>query len=231
VAILSVSAPAAPVVPYTSDANTILLDHFDGSTSASINAYVNSTGCDIVYPSATPSYAYNAGQSGLGQAITLSPPAGQPAGSASYLRYSTADILAIANGTIEFWIYPTSYSISLVDQGRYYSACQGWTFGMGVDASGHLSASDWDWGGSWSLKDSLDVVPLNTWTHIAVTWGSTGARMYINGVLVDSDASTYCPDPGWGSYLMMRCGSYAGAICAIDELRISNIQRTTFNLH
>jgi hypothetical protein len=232
VAILSVSALAAPVVPYTSDANTILLDHFDGATSAGITGYVVGSGCSsTAWPSATPSYAYNAGQAGLGQAITLGPPAGQPAGSASYLRYSTADILCSANGTIEFWVYPTAYDLGLASQGQFYNSCGGWTFHMGIDATGHLTAVDWDGSGDWGGGlTSSQVVPLNAWSHVAVTWGSAGVKLYLNSVEVGSYSSTYAPASGYGGYLLMPCGTSAGASCAIDELRISNIQRTTFNV-
>ena len=223
---------ACTVVPYTSDANTVLLDHLDGSTSASINAYSVGSGCSgTPWTAATPSYAYGSGQSGLGQAITMSPPAGQPAGSASYLRYSTQDILCQANGTIEFWVYPTAYSLSLADQGQYYNSCWGWTFRMGIDASGHLTASDWDGSGDWGGGlTSSQIVPLNTWSHVAVTWGSAGVKLYLNGVQVGSYSSTHCPASGYGGYLLMPCGTSAGVSCTIDELRISNVQRTSFNL-
>ena len=223
-------SPANAVVPYTSDANTILLDHFDGSTSASINAFTVGSGCGA-WPSATPSYSYSTGQSGLGQAITMNPPAGEPAGSASYLQYSTQDILCQPNGTIEFWVYPTAYGLSLADQGQYYNSCSGWTFRMGIDVTGHLTASDWDGSGDWGGGvTSSQVVPMNAWTHVAVTWGSAGVQLYTNGVLVGSNSSTYSPASGYGGYLMMQCGSNAGSSCMIDELRISNVQRTSFNV-
>jgi phosphohistidine swiveling domain-containing protein len=216
------------LVPYMSDVNTVLLDHLDGSTSASINGVINGANC-VALSAATPSYAYGIGQSGLGQAITLGPPAGQPAGSASYLRYSIMDILSQASGTIEFRVYTTAYGISIADQGQYYNACMGWTFRMGIDSTGHLTSSDWDGYGDWNVASS-QIVPLNTWTHVAVTWGSAGVKMYINGAQVGSHSSTHCPAGGYSGYLMMLCGSYKGAVCTIDELRVSNIQRTTFNL-
>jgi hypothetical protein len=161
----------------------------------------------------------------------MSPPAGQPAGSASFLRYPTEDILCQTNGTIEFWVYPTARghnSLDLAGQGQYYNACMGWTFRMMIDTTGHLFASDWDFTGSFSMTSS-QVVPLNAWSHVAATWGSTGAKLYLNGVLVGSHASTDHPASGFGGYLMMCCGTNAGAGCVIDELRISNVQRTTFN--
>jgi hypothetical protein len=217
---------ACTVVPYTSDASTVLLDHLDSSTSASINGYLSAANCSVM-PATAPSYVYGPGQSGLGKAVTLTPPAA--AGSMSCLRYPTEDILCLANGTIEFWIYPTAYGFELADQGQYYNACMGWTFRMGINATGNLTSSDWDYTGCWSLTSS-QVVALNAWSHVAVTWGSAGARLYLNGVQVGSHASTDHPAEGFGGYLMMPFGSPASVSCTIDELRVSNVQKTSFNL-
>ncbi len=212
------------VTPYVSDANTILLDHLDGSTSATIKAFnQNGQSCGPALPAATPSYSYGPGPNGLTQALTLNPPAGQPAGSATYLEYPTGDILSQANGTLEYWVYLASYSTGGADQGPFRGACAGWTFGMGIDAAGQLSASAWD---AFSMNSGTASVPLNTWTHIAATWGSSGAKLYINGVQVGSDTNTGHPAAGYGGYLRLS-GYAAGTI--IDELRVSNIQRTTFN--
>jgi uncharacterized protein (TIGR02145 family) len=216
------------VAPYTVDASTVLLDHFDGSTSAGISAYLDTCGCGSSCGATTPTYAYSSGQSGLGQAITMSPPAGQPAGSASYLKYSTQDILCQANGTIEFWVYPTAYNTALVDQGPHFNACSGWTFSISINASGHIRAYDWANTSSFDMTSS-QVVPLNAWSHVAVTWGSAGAKLYLNGVQVGSHSSTNYPASGYGGYLLMRCGTETGDSFGIDELRISNVQRTSFN--
>jgi hypothetical protein len=226
----TVAPPGCTIVPYTSDANTVLLDHFDSSTSASVNAYVGAVGCGS-FTLTTPVYTYISGQNGFGKAIAMSPPAGQPTGSASYLKYPTEDILCQANGAIEFWVYPTARghnSLDLAGQGQYYNSCMGWTFRMMIDTTGHLFASDWDFTGSFSMTSS-QVVPLNAWSHVAATWGSAGAKLYLNGMQVGSHSSTDHPASGFGGYLMMCCGTNSGAGCVIDELRISNMQRTTFN--
>jgi fibronectin type 3 domain-containing protein len=213
------------IVPYTIDANTVLLDHFDGSTSASILAYnENGAACGTSKPSVSPSYTYGSGPVGLSQALILSPPSGQPAGSASYLQYPGGQLLSNPDGTVEFQIYITSYGtgLALVDQGQYYSSCGGWTFGMGISATGQLTASAW---AAFNLNSGTSVVPLNTWTHVATTWGSAGAKLYINGILVGTDANTGMAASGWGGSVMVRLGTHSGNSAWIDELRISNIQR------
>jgi hypothetical protein len=217
-------------VPYTPDANTVLIDHFDGATSAGILAYSEDGVVCPPYggtpkPSATPISAYVTGPSGLNQALSLNPPAGQPAGSGTYLQYPGGQLLSQPNGTIEFWTYLTTYGpgLTLVSQGRFPGACDGWTFGMNVTAAGQLQAGAW---AAFSMNSGATTVPLNTWTHVAATWGSAGAKLYINGVLVGSDANTGMPASGYAGSVLVNYG--AGVGTQIDELRISNIQRTSF---
>ena len=213
---------------YTADANTVILDHFEGSSGASILAYSNTGACGPAYPATGAVYAYGPGACGLSQALTLSAPVSVPAGSSTYLKYPTGNILSMNNGTIEFWVYISSYSTgyAFVDQGPYYGSCAGWTFGMGTNASGQLSAGAW---ATFNMNSGSNVVPLNTWTHVAATWGSTGAKLYINGIQVGSDANTGKPASGFGGYLLMRMGTHTGLSLKMDELRVSNIQRTTFS--
>ena len=220
--------PNSLVTEYVADANTVLLDHFNGSTSASIVG-MSQTGvtCTQV-PSATPVSSYVSGLDGFSQALTLGTPVGQPSGSLTYLKYPGGQLLSQTNGTLEFWVYITSYGkgMGLVDQGLYYNACGGWTFNMTMDSTGILSSAPW---AAFSVNSGAYKVPLNSWTHLAVTWGSAGAKLYINGVLVGSDTNTGMPASGYGGSVIVRLGSDVGTNM-IDELRISNIQRTSFNL-
>ncbi len=227
--VLTIDQASAQVVPYTSDANTILLDHFNGTTSATISAYnYNAAPSGTAYPSATPSYGFGPGVNGLTQGMKLNSPSGMPAGSGTYLNYPGGQLLSQTNGTIEFWVSVPSFStgLNLVQQGQYFNAASGWTFGMSVDATGQLSASAW---AAFSMNSGTTLLSLNTWTHVAATWGSSGARLYINGVLVGSDANTGMPASGYGGSILMLLGTHAGISSQVDELRVSNIQRTTFN--
>lgn len=215
------------VTPYTPDANTVLLDHFDGSTSATILAYSNNgQPCGSPMPSATPVFSYGAGPNGLDQALTLAAPVGEPAGSTTYLEYPGGQLLSQANGTIEGWIYLTSWGTILVSQGPYFVSCGGWTFHLEVWADGSLHSEAWAAFG----VTSDTTVPLDTWTHVAATWGGTGAKLYINGALVGSDTNTGMPASGWGGSVLVRFGSNPSSGNTVDELRISNVQRTTFNV-
>jgi hypothetical protein len=213
------------VSPLSPDANTILLDHFDGSTTASILGVVETGVCGVTAkPAATPTSSYEPGPSGLSQALSLGPPAGQPAGSASYLRYS-GELLSQVSGTLEFWVFLTSYGtgLFLVEQGPYYSTCTGWTFEMSVSSTGQLMAYAEP---AFSVYSGAATVPLNTWTHLAVTWGSTSVRLYINGVQVGLQPFGGSPASGFAGNVHLRLGTHDGITTWIDELRISNIERT-----
>lgn len=77
------------------------------------------------------------------------------------------------------WIYPTAYPAA----GGLYSILSNDTnYEFHLDSAGHLY---WWWGSS--TLTSVGTIPLNTWTHIAITMNSSlGAasrqRIYINGV-------------------------------------------------
>ncbi|HEY6839218.1 MAG TPA: caspase family protein [Geobacteraceae bacterium] len=208
------------------DAATILLDHFNGSTRGSILAYNhNGQPCGSELPAATPAFSFGPGLDGLSQALTLESPPGTPANSSTYLQYPGGQLLSQPNGTIEFFVYLTSWGVSLVDQGPYYGSCAGWTFGMSVSDTGRLEAGAW---AAFTMNSGDVTVPLNTWTHVAATWGSAGAKLYINGELVGSDGNTGMPASGFGGNLMLRLGTHKEGGARIDELRVSSVQRTSF---
>jgi|GEM_PF-1475903 len=215
---------------YAWDANTVLLDHFNSSTGASILAF-RETGaaCGAEKPSATPIYNYKYGLNGLDYSLRLAPPVDEPLGSATYLKYPGGQVLSQANGTIEFWVYLSSYEkgLGLVEQGQFFGACYGWTFNMNVDSSGTLNAGAW---AAFNLSSGSAKVPLNRWTHVAASWGSMGAQLYIDGVLVGSDANTGMPAEGYNGSLLITLGTGSGTGANIDELLVSNIQRTEFHI-
>jgi len=86
--------------------------------------------------------------------------------------------------TIEAWIQPTAYSGYIVSQ--YHSGNGGWPgrMAMSLNANGQLT---YFVGGGWGSEEaavaSTGTVPLNVWTHVAVTFVHRRIRLYINGVL------------------------------------------------
>ena len=224
------------ITPYTNDAYTVLLDHFDGGTDGAILAYAttNGTPCGNPWPAADPDYSSIAGPGGLGLALGLYPPPGNLPISASYLKYPGGELLCQANGTLECWVYLTNYLFS-IHQFNYPGECAGDVGGLLVNSQGQLLATIWyTFSSSFSLDSGTNIVPLNTWTHVALSWGSTGARLYLNGVLVGNDPNTGA-FAHWSASSSVYCMCSSGAASGgdggyIDELRISSIQRTSFNL-
>ena len=104
------------------------------------------------------------------------------------------------------WIYPTAYNAelsSILSNDRNYE--------FHLNSSGRLY---WWWGGP-SLT-SATTIPLNQWTHIAITFDSTAGRqrMYINGV---QDANTN----NWTGILQPNgCNFYVGGDVATGSCAV-----------
>jgi hypothetical protein len=204
------------------------LDHFDGTTSANVLAFANDGGpCGSARPAATPNYSFGPSTLGLDQAIALVPPVGAPLGSRTYLKYPGGELLSQRNGTLECWIHLTTYDLG-IHQLEYVGECQGDVGGLSVTPSGSLQADIWPTvSTTFAFNSGTNVVPLNTWTHVALSWGANGAKLHLNGVLVGSHPNTGSFASWFGRdsvFVFLGNGSI------IDELRISNIQRTSFDL-
>ena len=223
-------SPARAFVPYTNDAHTILLDHFDGAVGGTLLGYQADVGpCGAERPPALPVFAYVPAQEGPGRALQLCHPPGCRETAASYLKYG-GQLLSLANGTLEFWVLLGSYGqgLDLVSQKPYFTCCEGYTFGLTVESNGVVHAGAWN---AFTVTSGAEVVPLHRWTHLAVTWGGAGARLYLNGRLVGVDFNGGMPSPGYSGSVLIQLGTHlVGATNALDELRISDIQRTEFNL-
>jgi hypothetical protein len=211
------------VTPYSNDANTVMLDHFDGSTSASILAYTNNGGlCGPEKPSILPNYSYLLGTGGLGQALALYPPAGDS--TRSYSKYP-GELLTQANGTLECWINLTN-SFFVLHQLTYVGECNGDVGGISVGPTGQITIDIWPTPSTtFSFNSGTNLVPLNIWTHLALTWGSGGAKLYMNGILVGSN-----PNTGSFTHWSDSNSLFEFIDGYLDELRVSNVQRTNFNL-
>jgi Concanavalin A-like lectin/glucanases superfamily/Putative Ig domain len=133
------------------------------------------------------------------------------------------------SGTIEAWIYVTSYRAaasayhhpSILGLGETY-------LNFGVRDGGTLRFYWYQ--GAETFLDSSTTIPLNTWTHVAAVvngGGSNNLKLYINGV--NSGTGTFS-NITWGAGSGgndLRVGSEGGATSSkwlgyISNLRVSN---------
>ena len=92
--------------------------------------------------------------------------------------------------TVEAWAYPTG------GQGTFRSIVTSRDYAPGA-AKGYVlyAAPDntwqlWTGAGGWNVVYGPPIV-LNQWTHLVGTYDGTTLRLYVNGVLVSSNAVTY----------------------------------------
>lgn len=116
--------------------------------------------------------------------------------------------------TVSAWVYPLSYGSelrSIVSKDANYE--------VHLNSSGQVY---WWWGGGSQQLTSSTSVPLNTWTHIAISYQSGAQRIYINGVLRASGSVSGSLTP---NSLPLQIGQdqvYAGRYWHgyIDEVRV-----------
>ena len=142
-------------------------------------------------------------------------------------------------GTISCWLYPTSYSGS---NGIFVNR-----------EDSNPNATDWLWIGAWGSGSllyfrtgngsaccnqdltlssfSTNHAPVNTWTHLTVTWKSSGtANIYINGVLAGTRSIGSIPNTNPSSNGRIGLGHFSGSTGSwngkIDQFKIFSAQLT-----
>lgn len=207
-ALPALNARAQQFVTYTSDANTVLLDTFNGSTLGTVGGTVS----------------YINGPSGLGQAIDFSQGGG--------LQYGlNVNGWNGSSGTIEELVYLTSYAVNMQTwQWNHvpYSGSRpaaGYILGYSPDSQGQMQGSSWPGG----AITGNSVIPLDTWTDITVSWDPSGSALYINGALDATGPAMSVGLAGWVSSYYITMGTWGGMdnfTGAIDEIRVENTYKT-----
>jgi hypothetical protein len=188
--------------PYTNDAYTVLLQHFDGTTTGTKNG-------TVIYTNGV-----------FGQGVHLN--------AGSWVSWNLG---ALSQGTVELWVKlddTRNESFIMSGYSQFYASTFVISIATNIPGS-CVNSAVYDWFGTPSL--SSPIIKSNTWHHYATTWGSQGFKWYVDGSLVNSNPTTsgqngntswWCiggqtvDGPGWGA------ANFSGTI---DEVRISNIQR------
>lgn len=227
------------------DANTIALWHMNEGTGTAVNDS-STNGYNLTKKSATEPAWTTDDRFLSGYALDFD-------ASNDYVNATDCAVLDSypASGTLEFW-FKTDVEInsSLATTQTILSKMNSW------DGKDYISllflAGDgrivWIWRkenvgegspGYEQLETTTDEWLINTWYHIAITWGSTGMHIYVNNTEENSAVGqTFKPDDG--TECRFRIGDGTGTSgCAlngetigiiIDELAIWNYQKTDFYL-
>ena len=204
---LAASAAAVTSSEYERDVHTLVLDHLNGSTLGS--------GTNVSFESSFP---------WLDECAFFDGPAH---GIDANIQYPQEDLLCMADGTVEAWIWLDGSTIEskVLVQTPPIGTPGSTTFQIGFGSTPyeylHASCVGTD---GFTLQSS-EPFPLRTWTHVAVTWGGRGAELWINGILDDTDAATGHAAAGWHGYLIAMAGNMTGRI---DEIRVSDVQLPEF---
>ncbi len=188
--------------PAESNPNTVILDHFDGTTQGT--------------PFGDPAYVTSL--TGLNKAVNLT--------AGTYIQYQLPASLQQA-GTIEAWVNLKSYGASIINFNWYNTTSYppaGHVLHFQVGTDGKLTTGGW----AYNPQDmygltSSSAVPLGQWSHVAFSWSQYGSKLYINGALTASSTQPYQPAGPRYAYLNYWGGSSLGYV---DELQISDVQRT-----
>ncbi len=192
----------------TPDANSSAIFHFREGSGASVSDETTAT---------------NTGT------LTGSPSWGTDGKFGRYLTFDRSDDrmsfanLSLGSMTIEGWIYPTTTNTqSLASQALDGGGSATWNFYIG---SGELK-----WGQDGQVELSGGSVPINTWTHVAITHDGSTAKLFVNGSQVVSGtrpAVTAASDSyNVGVRHEASYFDYFGG--RMQHLRFSNAARTSF---
>lgn len=191
--------------PYTNDAYTVLLEHFDGTTTGAITGIVT----------------YTNGIFGQGACLNIN----------DCIVYNMG---ALSQGTVEFWADADSFAnnpdLTFVTAALW---ANNWsTFVIGVGQTNYVYSEYVDVNDNWQGMENGNTsksVTTNSWHHYATTWGGKGFHFYVDGYLVYSSSATggqYTATTTWQVGASSAAGNLGNGFNGIiDELRISDVQR------
>ena len=147
----------------------------------------------------------------------------------TYLQLMNANnilspVSSSSNFTIESWIYQTQLG-SDATGGRVIgdmnptAATQNWSFGP--NSIGQLVFYWFD--GAAKSANSKNIVPLNTWTHVAASVTSGSIKLYINGIQeITTGTSTLTTQSSTVNYIVSGAMNNDRFYGYIDDLRVTN---------
>jgi|GEM_PF-1935244 len=212
---------ALPDAPFEKDANTVMLESFDGNVTGAVGDHWQVEGK-------------------FGRALYLAMPDGRFDVDASGLKLGPT-------GTIEFWVRPRPGQRLWHDQGwHYFLHCKPaggegfqldlskhWKTNLGLTASLGGKPFEKDLHPREDLQMSTNSLDLEAWHHMLVSWDLTGEKQHL-WLMVDGQGvqvffnKTFDPGVRFSKIEIGNTPSgwnvpYLHIDGAIDELRISNV--------
>ncbi|MBK7965244.1 MAG: hypothetical protein IPK10_08065 [Bacteroidetes bacterium] len=141
--------------------------------------------------------------------------------------------LNMANFTVELWVKPTAtkpaYQTIVLKEGA--SGNRNYGLFLNPNATSvHFSFLRAD-NVTFESYNSNSSLPLNVWSHVAMTYNGSAFRLYINGIL---DRSVAISSTAIQTTQDLRLGRGPGALSpfvgSMDEVRIWNVARTQLEL-
>ena len=197
---------AGGYTPIVSDVHTVWLDHLDGTT-------IGEPMGPVAYVDSLP---------GLELAADLI--------TATSILYTDTPDLASA-GTVEFWVNPrASYQVVRMDLEAYKPTGpidRSYQLAIQADQTIQYTSGPTDNQPAESLA-TTSTIPFNAWTHVALSWGPAGTKIYLNGERDIMTTTTIAPSFGPPSFTNFTYLNYGGKkeLGSVDEFHISDVQRS-----
>ncbi len=177
------TATGAPTAAYSSDSNTKLLLHFDGSDDGTTFTDSGNSSHTMTRVGSTVT---KTGQKKFGTA------SGYFDGVGDWLTVPDhADwFLGTSDFTIDFWLYPTDFDHHAHDQSTVYcqSASGSDAQAIHIDDTGMLRFWDYDSGYNLAVNTAAGAVTLNSWQHFAFIrdYSANTGQWYKDGAAITS---------------------------------------------
>jgi len=222
--------------PFTADARTRALYHFDESSGSTANDAGNSN-VDGTLTNLDTNSSWVAGKSGFGNCFETWYTS-EADSNAGVIVVADADgVLNLVDDlTIEFWMNPSEAPANFGTIGKKYTGGP-WSIGL---TTGMNVAFGWYAGGWQGLTDTATAIPTNDWTHVAVIvdrFSDTDIQtiyFFVNGNLWYSGTGPKGGGAGAENVYLLNTDTGGGDTYLyrgkLDELRISNAIRDYGNL-
>ena len=192
--------------PYSVDAHTLLLLHFDNSVGGAQGEVGTPNGVSFTSGEYAQSVAIDASDT---------------------LTYPTASNLNRTQGAIEFWVRP-HWNGDDNQNYIFFEAGNDWFNRMRItkDGANNLRFMLWDSTTEYGVAYNVAHWRAGEWHSVAVTWVGTEIALYVDGEQRDGSNTAHPPDTLANTMYIGSSSSLAEQAHAdIDELRISDIPR------